>query len=87
MRRIGFAVLLDFGHDAAGQNSNSSLLHLATHMSTHIIVEAAQDIIAAIDDGYVGAKASKDAGEFEGDVSPALDQNAFRKLWKVKHLI
>ena len=62
-------------------------LHVHPHMRTHIIVEAAQDIVAAIDDRHVGAQAGKDAGEFERDIAAALDDDVLRKLLQMEGLV
>ena len=63
------------------------LLHLLAHMRAHVVVEAAQDVVAAIDQRHVGAEACKDAGEFQRDVAAALDQDALRLLLEVKRLV
>ena len=80
-------MLVDPAHRAAGENGDALLLHLLAHMRAHVVVEAAQDVVAAIDQRHVGAEACKDAGEFQRDVAAALDQDALRLLLKVKHLV
>ena len=55
-------------------------LHLRAQMLTHVVVEAAQDILAAIDQRHLGAEAVEDAGELDRDVAAALDQDALRQF-------
>lgn len=80
VRREGLAMLFDLGDDAAGQHRNAGLLHFAAHMSAHIVVEAAQDILTAIDHRHIGTKPGEDAGEFQRDVAAALNHNPLRNL-------
>ena len=49
MRGEVVAVLVDLLDGAAGQDGDAGLLHLAAHMRADVLVEAAQDIVAAID--------------------------------------
>ena len=49
-------------------------------MVAHVVVEAAQDLLAAIDQRHLGAEAVEDAGELDRDVAAALDQDALRQL-------
>ena len=81
------AVLVDARHRAAGEDGDARLLHLLAHMRAHVVVEPAQDVVAAIDQRHVAAEAGEDAGEFQRDVAAALDQDALRLLLQVKHLV
>ena len=47
----------------AGEDGDAALLHLRAHMDADVLVEAAQDIVAAIDQRHIGAEAGKDAGK------------------------
>ena len=87
MRGEFLAVLVDLVDGAAGQNGDAVLLHLAAHMGADVLVEAAQDVVAAIDHRHVGAEAGKDAGEFQRDIAAALDQDALRQRRQMKHLV
>ena len=87
MRRVVLAVLLDRFDGAAGEDGNAFLLHLAAEVSTHVVIEAAQDVVAAIDHRHVRAVAGEDAGEFERDVAAALDQDALRQFRQMKRLV
>ena len=44
------------------------------HMRAHVIVEAAQDVFAAIDQRHLRAEAGKDPGELHRDIAAALDE-------------
>ena len=56
------------------------LLHLGREMLAHVVVEAAQDLLAAIDQRHLGAETVEDVGELDRDVAAALDQDALRQL-------
>ena len=56
-------------------------------MFTHIIVEPAQDVLAAIDECHLGAEPGEDARELDCDIAAALDQNALGQFGKVKRLV
>ena len=47
-------------------------LHLGAQMLAHILVEAAQDILAAIDQRHLAAEPGEDAGELDRDIAAAL---------------
>ena len=66
---------------------DAALFHLHAHVLAQLVVEAAQNIFAAIDEAHFGAEAGKDAGELDGDVTAALNQNAFGEFRKVEHLV
>ncbi len=87
MRGELLAVAIDLGHRAAGEDGDALLLHLAADMGADVLVEAAQDVVAAIDHGDVGAEAGKDAGEFQRDVAAALDHDPLRQLLQVERLV
>ena len=65
---------------AAGEDGDALLLHLGAHMGADVLVEAAQDVVAAIDHRHVGAEAGEDAGEFQRDIAAALDHDALRQF-------
>ena len=80
MRGEFLAVLVDLVDGAAGEDGDALLLHLGAHMGADVLVEAAQDVVAAIDHGHVGAEAGEDAGEFQRDIAAALDHDALRQF-------
>ena len=53
----------------------------------HILVEAAQDAVAAIDDRGVDAQAGKDGGEFHRDIAAALDEDRMGERGQVERLL
>ena len=87
MRGEFLAVLVDPGDRAAGQDGDALLFHLAAHMGADVVVETAQDVVAAIDHRHVGTEAGKDAGKFQRDVAAALNHDALRQLRQMKHLV
>ena len=90
VRQMGgkfLAVLVDLGDGAAGEDGDAALLHLGPHMLADVLVKAAQNVVAAIDHGHVGAEAGKDAGEFQRDVAAALDHDALRQFRQMKRLV
>ena len=52
-----------------------------------VLVEAAQDVVAAIDHGDVGAEVGEDAGKFQRDIAAALDHDAPRQPLQMKCLV
>src|SRR3954469_2020984 len=87
MRGEFVAVPVDLVDGAAGQDGDALLFHLGTHVVAHVFVKTAQDVVAAIDQGHVGAEAGKDAGEFQRDVAAALNDDAPGQFLEVKHLV
>ena len=74
---MGAAVLYG-GDGAAGDDPDAVLLHIHAQVLAHVVVKTAQDVFAAIDQRHVGAKAGKNAGEFDCDIAAALDHHAAR---------
>jgi hypothetical protein len=56
-------------------------------MLANIVVEAAQNIFAAIDQRHFAAQPGEDAGEFDGDITAALDDDALRQFCEMKRLV
>jgi len=80
-------VPVDFIDGAAGDDCDALLLHLGADMLADVLVKTAQDVVAAIDHGHVGAEAGKDAGKFQRDIAAALDHDAFRQFAEMKCLV
>ena len=72
---------------AAGDHPDAALLHLDAQVLAHVVVEAAQNILAAIDQRHVRAETGKDAGELDRDVAAALDHHAARQFRQMKRLV
>ena len=81
------AVAIDLRHRATGEDGDALLLHLAANMSANVFIEAAQNVVAAIDHRDVGAEAGEDAGEFQRDIAAGLDHDPLRQLRKMKGLV
>ena len=52
-----------------------------------ILVEAAQDAVAAIDDRGVDAQPGEDRGELDRDIAAALDQDRMRQRLEIERLV
>ena len=79
--------LLDGLDGLPGDDPDAALLHLGAQMLAHVVVEAAQDVFAAIDQRHLGAEPVEDAGELDRDVAAALDQDALRQLLEMERLV
>src|SRR6185369_2747543 len=66
---------------------DAAFFQLGARMSADVVVETAQNVVTAIDHRYVGAEAGKDAGEFQRDVTAALDYDALRQFGEMKRFI
>ena len=56
-------------------------------MIAQILVEAAQDLLAAIDEDRLDAETVEDAGEFDGDIAAADDADALRQALEMEGLV
>src|SRR5262245_53311241 len=56
-------------------------------MIAQIIIEAAQDLLAAIDQYSLDAKVVEDAGELDRDITAPDDADALRQLLQVESLV
>ena len=63
------------------------LLDLVGEVGAHVVVEAAQEVGAAIDQGRLDAQAVEDAGELHGDVAAADDHDPLGQLRQVEGLV
>ena len=72
---------------AAGDDPDAVLLHVHAQMLTHIVVEAAQNVLAAIDQRHVRAEAGENSGEFDRNIAAALDHDAARQFRQVERLV
>ena len=78
-RGIAAALRLDRLDELAGDDLDAARFHLAAQMRAHVVVEAAQNVLAAIDERHLRAEPGEDAGELDRDVAAALDDDAFRQ--------
>ena len=53
----------------------------------HVLVEAAQDLVAAIDQRHFAAQAMEDVGELDRDIAAAGDHDAVRQLVEMEGLV
>ena len=61
--------------------------HFLAQVFADIVVEAAQDIFAAIDQRHSAAQPRKDAGEFHRDIAAALDDDALGQSLQMERLV
>jgi hypothetical protein len=71
---------------ASEDDLDAPLLDLARQMGAHVVVKAAQDIGAAIDQGRLDAQTGEDARELNRDIAAARDQDALGQLRQVEGL-
>src|SRR5690606_20879696 len=81
------AVAPDRPHLGAHQQLDPGLAHRLGEMLAHVLVEAAQDLFAAIDDRHLHPEALQQAGELERDEAAALDQHLVGKCLEVEDLV
>ena len=60
---------------------------LVVQVPAHVVVETAQDLLAAVRQRDLGAEAVEDPAELDGDEAPADDQHATRQLGQLKRLV
>ena len=80
-------VLLDGGDVGVDAHVDLALEHLGHQAVAHVLVEAAQDLLAAVDQRRLDAEAVEDAGELDGDVAAADDQDRGRQLLQMERLV
>ena len=83
--RTPVAGALDLRDIGLGADLDALLLHLGGEMVADIVIEAAQDLLAAIDQNRLDAEAREDAGELDGDIAAADDArcgDGRRSRWK-----
>ena len=66
---------------------DAALEHLLGQAVAQLLVEAAQDLGAAVEERGLDAEAVEDAGELHGDVAAADDQDRLRQLSQVERLV
>jgi hypothetical protein len=79
--------LVDVGEHRVGDDPDALLGHLLGQRGADVVVEAAQDHAAAVDQRGLDAEAVEDAGELDRDVAAAGDDDAPRQLGQVEGLV
>ncbi|MNX61455.1 hypothetical protein D3C86_923890 [compost metagenome] len=69
---------------AAQDDLDAALLDLAGQMGAHVVVKAAQDVRAAIDQGRLDAEPGENARELDRDIAAARDQDALGQFRQVE---
>src|SRR6185437_1375403 len=67
------ALLIDRGHGMTAGDGDAARAHLIAQVLAYVVIKAAQDVLAAIDERHLAAEAGEDAGELDSDVATALD--------------
>ena len=80
-------MLFDRLDQLPGDDLDAARLHLAAQVGANLVVEAAQDVLAAIDQRHLRAEPGEDAGKFHRDVAAALDDDLARQRGQVKRLV
>ena len=62
-------------------------LHRLVQAFAHVLVKAAQGEVLADHEVDLGAEAGEDAGEFDGDIAPAEDDDAVGECGEVERII
>src|SRR5262249_30841878 len=71
----------------AAKNPHAPLGHLRIEVGAQVVVEAAQDVFAAVDQRNLGPEPIENGGELDGDIAAALNQDARRQFFQMKRLI
>src|SRR5690349_19174542 len=79
--------LLDAREDPLGDKAHALPGVSFGETVAEIIVEPAQDFVAAIDERGLRSKVREDAGELDGDVAPAGDDDRLGQTLEMKRLV
>src|SRR5579862_5382044 len=71
----------------AGHDLDAALLHLDREVVANVLIEPAQDLIAANDLRHLGTDAREDAGEFDRDIAAADDHDPLRERHHLERLV
>ena len=71
----------------AASDVDAAPAHLVAQMLAHVIVEATQNILAAINQRHLAAEPCKNAGELNRNIAAALDENSLRQFCQMKCLV
>ena len=86
--RQGAVVILGYALERAVEAEVDTLRHRNLQQPvTDLLVIAAQNRVAAIDQRYLAAEAVENTGKFIGDIAAPGDGHAARKAFEVEHLV
>ena len=83
----GRAVGCDGGDGFAAVDGDALGFHRFGEAFAHVLVEAAQREVLADHEVDLGAQSGEDAGEFDGDIAAAEDDDAFGEVRQVEGII
>ena len=69
---------------AAGDDLDAVLFHVLAHMGPNFVVEAAQNILAAINQRHVRSEAGENSGKLNGNITTALDHHMLGQMRQVE---
>ncbi|ABA48398.1 hypothetical protein BURPS1710b_0499 [Burkholderia pseudomallei 1710b] len=85
-RQPAVGAALDRLDRRARMDGDTLLRHLAMQRVPHVVVEAAQDLLAAIEQVDIDAEPVEDARELDRDVAAADDRDPLRQLGQLERL-
>ena len=77
----------DFRHGFAENNLDAAIFHFRVKMRAQIVVEAAQDFLAAINECDLRAEAGENPGELDADIAAALNDDTRWQRFEMKRLV
>ena len=86
-RSVALLAPVDRRDDVPDDHLDAARLHFAAQMGAHVVVEPAQNVLAAIDQRHPRAEAGEDAGELDRDVAAALDHDLARQRRQVEGVV
>src|SRR6516165_1729723 len=81
------ATAFDCCDHMAADDRDAAACHLGTQVLAYVVVEAAEDVLPAIDQRHLAAEASEDIGEFDRDIAAALNHNAARQFPQMESFV
>ena len=81
------ARFLDRRDGVPAGHGDAAAAHLVAQVLAHVVVETAQDVLAAIDQRHLAAEPGEDAGELHRDIAAALDDDALGQFGQMKRLV
>ena len=79
--------LLDAGKHLAAHDVDALLAHLGGKVVADVVIEAAQDLLAAIEQRRLHPEPVEDAGELDRDIAAARHHHAARQALQVEGLV
>src|SRR3546814_3798429 len=81
------APLLDAVDGGLDDDLDALLHHLAGQRVAHVVVEAAQDLRAAVDQRHLAAEAVEAAGDLDGDVRSEEHTSELQSIMRISYSV